>query len=685
MATSAIIYNSIYQKYPEGNSMRRFLIAILVLIFPLSALAAQQVRFIADLETGHTFAVAVDSEGNVYSAQKDGTIKVMTIDGKHIMTIGGKNILKRPVGIASYNDKIFVTDESLGKVVVFSKDGKHLESYGEQGSGPKQFNDPAGIFIYGGVIYVADRGNGRVQVLGPNGIFIRFIGVEGPEDTLLKEPTDVAVDYRGRIYVVDGKKNEIIIYRQSGKYYKKLTNVGEVRSIAMDRDGFFIADTNKSKIFKYSFKGKQLFSFGSKGVGRAQFKRISGLHVDEADGKVYISDSKRTVIQVLHPKEKNRIGKQKEYPPPTSVKWLWSAGVRAEKILWDGEDTIYAVDEKNRAVLVVKNGRVKDTITVPKCVPVSVALDNKGLLWVLDKRRSRAMKLDGRGNVIYSFGSSGKGEGYFKNPADITISKKGIIYIADSGNGRVQAFNSDGVFLDVIGQKEKNRDGKSLLENPISIVLDKEGHLYVLDDKTYRVAVFSSKWKLVRTFGKKGPGRGEFSKPKSIALTENEVFVLDAGTNSIKVFTPKGKFLREFGAEGTGNGDFKEPSSITFIDDISFLISDTKNKRIQALSVIYTPSAPIRITTKSGMRQVALKWKGNPETYVDFYRVYRAKNKASGFKELTTVIEPRYTDGSVKPYTMYYYIIAAEARDGNEGPLSKIIKVLPSKNAPSAP
>lgn len=665
--------------------MRRFLIVILVLVLPFPALAVQQVRFIAEIETGRTFAVAVDGEENVYSAQKDGTIKVIAPDGKHVMTLGGKKILKRPAGIAFYDDKVFVTDESLGRVVVFSKDGEHLEDFGERGSGPKQFNEPGGIFIYGGVIYVADRGNGRVQVLGPNGVFMRFIGVEGAKDTLLERPTDVAVDYRGRIYVVDERKNEIIIYTQSGRYYNRVANVGEVRSIAMDRDGFFVADTDKSKIIKYSFKGKRLFSFGSKGEGRAQFKKISGLHVDMADGKVYIADAKRSVVQVLLPVRKKHIGKQKEYPPPTTVKWLWSADVRAEKILWNGEDTIYAVDEKNKAVLVIKDGAVKDTITVPKWAPVSVALDHKGLLWVIDKKKSRVLNLDDKGNVIYSFGSSGKGEGYFRKPADITISQNGIIYIADSGNGRVQAFNTDSIFLKVIGKKEKGPDGESLLKNPLSMALDKNGALYVLDSKTYRVAVFSSEGKLTRTFGKKGPGRGEFSKPKSIALTENEVFVLDAGTNSIKVFDHDGKFLRAFGAGGTGNGDFRGPSSITFIDDISFLVSDTENKRIQALTGIYTPSAPSRIITKSGMRQIDLKWNSSPETYVDFYRVYRAIDKASGFKELTTVNVPRYSDGDVEPSKKYSYIISAIAREGNESPLSKIVKTSPTKNVPSMP
>jgi sugar lactone lactonase YvrE len=665
--------------------MHRLLIAILIFVLPLPALAVQQVRFITGIETGRTFAVAVDEEGNVYTGQKDGTVKVMTSDGREVITLGGKEILKRPAGIAIYNDKIFVTDESLGKVVVFSKDGKHLESYGERGSGPKQFNKPAGIFIYSGVIYVADRNNSRVQVLGPNGIFIGVIGVEGPEDTLLKEPTDVAVDYRGRIYVVDGKKNEVIIYRQSGKYYNRLSIAGNINSIAMDRDGFFIADTDKSKIIKFSFKGKRLFAFGSKGEGRAQFKKISGLHVDKTNGKVYIADAKRSVLQVLLPKSKNRIGKQRLYPPPTSVKWLWSTDVRAYKILWNGEDTLYAVDEKNKAVLVVKDGKVKATITIPKCSPVSVALDNKGLLWVLDKKKNRVIKLDGRGNEIYSFGSSGRGEGYLKKPSDIAISDKGIVYIADSGNGRVQAFNTDGIFLNIIGEKEKRPDGESLLENPVSIALDKKGSLYVLDDKTYRVAVFSSEGKLIQTFGKEGDGIGDFYYPKSIAVTENEVFILDTGTNSIKVFSLKGKFLREFGAGGTGNGDFNEPSSITFIDDVNFLVSDTENNRIQALLNVYTPSAPSKLASKSGMRRVDIKWKSNPETYADSYRIYRATNKASGFNELTITNESTYTDTNVKPIKKYHYIVAAIARDGNESPLSKVVKATPTKNMPSPP
>ena len=55
----------------------------------------------------------------------------------------------------------------------------------------------------------------------------------------------------------------------------------------------------------------------------------------------------------------------------------------------------------------------------------------------------------------YSFsaqwGSQGSADGQFNSPFDIAVGKSGNIYVADSGNNRIQKFDSNGNFLSTWG------------------------------------------------------------------------------------------------------------------------------------------------------------------------------------------------------------------------------------------
>ena len=45
-----------------------------------------------------------------------------------------------------------------------------------------------------------------------------------------------------------------------------------------------------------------------------------------------------------------------------------------------------------------------------------------------------------------SFGSHGKGNGQFDNPTDVSIDSLDYIFVADSGNDRIQKFDKTGTF-----------------------------------------------------------------------------------------------------------------------------------------------------------------------------------------------------------------------------------------------
>ena len=225
----------------------------------------------------------------------------------------------------------------------------------------------------------------------------------------------------------------------------------------------------------------------------------------------------------------------------------------------------------------------------------------EGGLWVLDGDSESVMLVDTEGNIVRKFGSGGSKEGYLSNPSDLVISSKGVIFIADRGNKRIQAFNSSGLFLQTIG-KDK---GKELIQGPMAIALDHLDMLYVLDGDDKKVSVFTPNGAMVAKFG----GDTVFDKPVGIAVTESEIFVLNKANPEIKVFTKEGKFSRKFIARGNREGDLYEPTSLAIRDEIELIVTDTGNKRIQTFGLVYTPSPPRKISAVPGMRAIKLIWK----------------------------------------------------------------------------
>jgi DNA-binding beta-propeller fold protein YncE len=63
------------------------------------------------------------------------------------------------------------------------------------------------------------------------------------------------------------------------------------------------------------------------------------------------------------------------------------------------------------------------------------------------------------------------------------------VYVADTGNHRIQKFDSSGKFITMWGS-EGSGDGKFYL--PHGIAVDSSGYVYVTDRGNSRVEVFSS-------------------------------------------------------------------------------------------------------------------------------------------------------------------------------------------------
>jgi len=637
------------------------------------------------------------NNGNLYFAKKDGSVSVVDKNGKNLLTLQAKlgkdgTVLKQPEAVSVLGETIYVVDSQTNLVAMFTQQGKFKGSFGAKKGGffggGDGLSSPQGIAAHEGIIYVADSGNDKIQLFGDNGVFLSTLEIDSaPENIAAKEkglpfklrkPTEIALDAQGQIYVLDADDSMIKVYSQNGAYIKHLKAEGRPQSISITHDGIYVAIGSTLAIHKYDFNGKQLFSFGSRGKGRAQFKSITGLATDQ-DRQVFIGDSAKGIADVFMVESGIRVEPFVTHPSRTSVRWEQVIPVSVSKAAWDGKNTIYAIDESSKdkkgKLIKIIDGAIAGEIQLNDLTPASVAIDNSGAIWILDRKKSKIARLDESGNILTSIGTSGSGKGELYNAEDFAISSTGIIFVADSGNRRVQVFSGDGVFL-----KEIQQDASGKLINPVAIALDPKNELFVLDKGRSVVSTYSAKGEPLGVIGKRADGSTILEEPVDLITTHDEVFVLDS--NQVRVFSHKGQYIRSFANSGSDPGSLEEPLTITTTGDSSFAISERGNKRLQTFTTLHKLPAPEQLAAHGAVHAIELRWAASSLPYAKQFRIYRSQDENSAFAQIATSSTSQYIDQGVEAEKTYYYRVAGETHYGYLGLKSAVVSGTAKKYTP---
>lgn len=179
--------------------------------------------------------IAIDGAGQVYvSDSQANKIFIFGPDEKLRGTFSHPQ-LQRPTGLTvdTKRQRLYVTDTGDHKVLVFSLKGELLQSIGQRGAGPGEFNFPLDVAVdEEGSLFVLDSLNARVQVFDSEGGFVRQFGERGTALGSFQIPKSLAVSPSGLVYVTDAQANRFVIFNRQGEY---LLTIGALATVVDGR------------------------------------------------------------------------------------------------------------------------------------------------------------------------------------------------------------------------------------------------------------------------------------------------------------------------------------------------------------------------------------------------------------------------------------------------------------------
>jgi DNA-binding beta-propeller fold protein YncE len=257
-------------------------------------------------------AIAAEPDGSIFVVDKNGRVQRFDADGKFgtfwrmPQTEKGK-----PVGIAVHPDgRIFVPDTHYHRVMVFTRDGETLASFGSEGVGEGQFRLPTDVaFDAKGFIYVSEyQGNDRITKWSPELRFVTAFGVEPIAGKRLTRPTGLDIDSEQTLWVADACNHRIVRLSLDGQV---LSTFGEFGSDpGQMRYPYDLCVTPEDELLVCEYEGNRLQWFSKDGRSLRVWGR-SGRAVGELfapwgatygpQGRVYVVDSLNSRVQIIEP------------------------------------------------------------------------------------------------------------------------------------------------------------------------------------------------------------------------------------------------------------------------------------------------------------------------------------------------------------------------------------------------
>jgi tripartite motif-containing protein 71 len=199
-------------------------------------------------------------------------------------------------------------------------------------------------------------------------------------------------------------------------------------------------------------------------------------------------------------------------------------------------------------------------------------------VYVADSGNNRIERFNLEGGEPMAWGDYGSGPGQFSYPRGVAANESEVI-VSDDDNHRVERFNAEGAFE---AQAGTQGDGPSQFAFPYGVALDAAGDVYVADDSNDRVVKLSPQLQFAGTWGSFGSKPGQLAFPRALASDPaGDTYVADTANDRIEVFNPDGDYLRTIGISAYGPGLLTAPRGLAIDPTGQLLVADTDGNRIE--------------------------------------------------------------------------------------------------------
>jgi sugar lactone lactonase YvrE len=141
---------------------------------------------------------------------------------------------------------------------------------------------------------------------------------------------------------------------------------------------------------------------------------------------------------------------------------------------------------------------------------------------------------------VSSVYSDNKGDA-FKAPQGAACAGNSLLVVADTGNGRLLKYNSQGGVFLFEGEYKIPE-----LSRPSRLQINSKGDIFALDEKDQRIARLNAAGAFLAHVKPAGLPAPESFIPRSFAIdARDNIYVLDVFAERVLVLDPAGKFLRE--------------------------------------------------------------------------------------------------------------------------------------------
>lgn len=516
---------------------------------------------------------------------------------------------------------IWLVDRSVAHVIQFSAAGDVLKKLGQSyGSGASntQFDWPNGVAVdAAGNVYVGDTSNHRVQIFDSTGAYRATLGVTGvcaPDNAHFCWPNRLDFGPGNLLYIADHGNQRVQIFSvaspfapvyvatlgETGQRGDNNTRFDGPSGVAADSRYIYVADDNNHRV--------QIFDQGTRayvatlgagwGSGPTNLRHPTDVAVD-ASGAIYIADNANTRVQQYSAAFAyvRTFGVTGAPYVTDALHWNTPSGLA---VVADGR--LFLTEEFGNRLLAVNAAGVPLWTVGTAGVnvdlegndrlnrPTDVALAPNGNLYVADSGNHRVQVFNANGGYAATIGGEeGQGNQQLSWPNGVFVAPSSMVYVADSENARVQIFNSAGAYVATLGMTGQTGADNQHFDNPRDVAVDSRGLIYVADAYNHRVQVFDAGFTYLRTLGVTGVSNndfGHFAGPSKLAIDgNNRVYVASQWNHYVYVFDADGGFLTRIGRYGSRTSQLLNPHGLAINPAGDLYVADFDNHRVQKFAL----------------------------------------------------------------------------------------------------